>query len=228
MPPTRSVRRRSSASSFTAPGRKSMFSHASGFTIDGGTFNISGSQPLDPPTLPNRPWRYVKHLETRVAKLEDLINLSIENNSNDQPAYGDETGAPDLVRESKDAMDHSGSMPADSSQGTNNSRGRCRAQGLGGFHSYLPTPSVSIIPDRAGELPHSPRWTLADVGFKQRSRQQFVTPAIPALQRDRRPKTPWSVLTAPALRISRSAQSSRKQPLSVQPRRMLLPLLVYP
>ncbi|KAJ6539771.1 hypothetical protein DFH09DRAFT_1090095 [Mycena vulgaris] len=163
-----------------------------GFTIDGGTFNISDSQPLDPPTLPNRLSRYVKHLEARLAELEDLINLSMENNSNDQPAYGDETGAPELVRESrKDAMDHSGSMPTDSSQGTNNIRGHCRAQGLGGFHSYLPTPPVSIIPDRAGELPHSSRWTLADVGFKELSRQQFVTSAIPALQRDRRLKTPF-------------------------------------
>ncbi|KAJ6539773.1 hypothetical protein DFH09DRAFT_1090098 [Mycena vulgaris] len=118
MPLTRSARLRGSAAPFTVLGRKSMFSRARGFTINGGTFNISGSQPLEHPSLPNRLSHYVEHLEARLAELEDLINLSTENNPNDQPAYGDETGAPELVREScKDVMDHSGSMPANSSQG---------------------------------------------------------------------------------------------------------------
>ncbi|KAJ6491858.1 hypothetical protein DFH09DRAFT_1290994 [Mycena vulgaris] len=153
MPPTRSARRRDSASPFNAPGRTSMFSRARGVTINGGTFIISGSQPLDHPSLPNRLSRYVEHLEARLALLEDLINLSMENNPNDQPAYGDETGAPELVRESrKDVEDHSGSMPANSSQDPSNSRGSCIAECHGGFHLCLSAPSVSTITASAGAV----------------------------------------------------------------------------
>ncbi|KAJ6491862.1 hypothetical protein DFH09DRAFT_1453134 [Mycena vulgaris] len=48
MPSTRSARLRDSAPPFNAPGRKSMFYRACGFTINGGTFNI-GSQTRDTP-----------------------------------------------------------------------------------------------------------------------------------------------------------------------------------
>ncbi|KAJ6469088.1 hypothetical protein DFH09DRAFT_1111300 [Mycena vulgaris] len=133
MPPTRSRRLRDAPSPFNGPGGKSMFSRASGFTINGGTFNISASQPLDPPSLPNHLSRYVEHLEGRLTELEDLvdmgrliwlsfcsygsisqINLSMESNASSQPAYD---GAPQLVCEGrKDAMDHIGLMPANFSQ----------------------------------------------------------------------------------------------------------------
>ncbi|KAJ6539825.1 hypothetical protein DFH09DRAFT_1323374 [Mycena vulgaris] len=167
MPPTRSMPLRASKSPFKAPGRKSMFSRASGFTINGGTFNISASQPLDSPSLPNRLSRYVEHLEARLAELEDWvdmttlaelysygsisqINLSIENDPHDQPGYGDKTGAPGLPCEDrKDRMDYSGSMSTISSQGTSNSRGSCIAHCHGGFHSHLPATSMSTIPDNA-------------------------------------------------------------------------------
>ncbi|KAJ6491856.1 hypothetical protein DFH09DRAFT_1338394 [Mycena vulgaris] len=76
MPPARSRRLRGSASPFNAPGGTSMFSRASGFTINGGTFNISASQPLDPPSLQNRLSRYVHHLEGRLAELEDLVDMT--------------------------------------------------------------------------------------------------------------------------------------------------------
>ncbi|KAJ6474740.1 hypothetical protein DFH09DRAFT_1109459 [Mycena vulgaris] len=133
------------------------------FTIHGGTFNISGSQPLDPPSLPNRLSRYVEHLEARLAELEDLINLSMENNPNSQLGHGDETGVPELVCEGpKDGMDYSGSMATIPSQGPSNSHGSCIAECQGGFHSRIPALSMSTIPDSAGELPHSPRRTLAE------------------------------------------------------------------
>ncbi|KAJ6467048.1 hypothetical protein DFH09DRAFT_1483716 [Mycena vulgaris] len=144
MPPTRSMPLRASKSPFKAPGRKSMFSRASGFTINGGTFNISASQPLDSPSLPNRLSRYVEHLEARLAELEDWRTIPTTNQD------GDKTGAPGLPCEDrKDRMDYSGSMSTISSQGTSNSRGSCIAHCHGGFHSHLPATSMSTIPDNA-------------------------------------------------------------------------------
>ncbi|KAJ6469093.1 hypothetical protein DFH09DRAFT_1479477 [Mycena vulgaris] len=102
MPPTRSARLRDSAPPFNVPGRKSMFSRARGLTINGGTFN---SQPIEPPSLPNRLSRYVEHREARLAELEDLINVSMEKNPYNQPVYGDETGASELVVASLSAAD---------------------------------------------------------------------------------------------------------------------------
>ncbi|KAJ6469081.1 hypothetical protein DFH09DRAFT_1111292 [Mycena vulgaris] len=93
MPPIRSARLRDSASLFHAPGRKSI-----------------SLVPADSRSTVNRISRYIEHFEVRLAELEDLvdmttlpsvysygsmsqINLSTENNPNNQPAYGDRTGA---------------------------------------------------------------------------------------------------------------------------------------
>ncbi|KAJ6474726.1 hypothetical protein DFH09DRAFT_1109447 [Mycena vulgaris] len=114
-------------------GGNSMFSHASGFTINGGTFNFNPQQPppviLSPPCGPqNSPawgggpdWAgYIAHLEARLAALEAVVDLnpvdshgsqrnqSMENipNPYDQPECGDHGWPTKFSSRGMAAMDH--------------------------------------------------------------------------------------------------------------------------
>ncbi|KAJ6474731.1 hypothetical protein DFH09DRAFT_1472251 [Mycena vulgaris] len=127
MPPTRCPRFHGSAPPSMLEGN-SMFSHASGFTINGGTFNINHQQPppviLSPPNSPSwsggPDWAgYIAHLEARLAALEAVVNLSpvdshgsqrnqsMEDipNPDNQPECGDHVRSTEFGSRDMDARD---------------------------------------------------------------------------------------------------------------------------
>ncbi|KAJ6539786.1 hypothetical protein DFH09DRAFT_1368635 [Mycena vulgaris] len=169
MPPTRSSRFHGSAPP-NMLGGNSMFSHASGVTINGGTFNINPQQPppviLSPPNSPS--WGgdhdlagYIVHLEARLAALEAVVDLNHRNpsmedipNAYNQPEYGDHVWSTEFTSRNMAAMDHrdvvdvsgdwSGHTASDASY-------RCSCSGCS-FDSRLPERSVFETGDTPGDM----------------------------------------------------------------------------
>ncbi|KAJ6491864.1 hypothetical protein DFH09DRAFT_1338402 [Mycena vulgaris] len=169
MPPPRSSRFHGSAPPNMLEGN-SMFSHASGFTINGGTFNINPQQA--PPVIlfpPNSPlwsggpdWAgYIAHLEARLAALEAVVDLNHRNspvedipNHNNQPEYGDhvwstEFGSRDMdAMDSRDVVDVSGDRSGHTASDASYS---CSCSGCS-FDSHRPERSVCQTEDISGDM----------------------------------------------------------------------------
>ncbi|KAJ6491861.1 hypothetical protein DFH09DRAFT_1377186 [Mycena vulgaris] len=161
MPPTRSSRFHGSAPPNMLEGN-SIFSHASGFTINGGTFNINPQQPppviLSPPNSPSwgggSDWAgYIAHLEARLAALEAVVNLNPRTpamedifNPYNQPEYGDHVRATEFNSRDMDAMDRGDVVTVDVSgdwlgHTTSDASDRCSCSGCS-FDSCLPKRSM--------------------------------------------------------------------------------------
>ncbi|KAJ6491849.1 hypothetical protein DFH09DRAFT_1453108 [Mycena vulgaris] len=169
MPPTRSSRFHGSA----PPNMlevNSMFSHASGFTINGGTFNINPPQapplilsPANSPSWAGGPdWAgYIAHLEARLAALEAVVNLNprtpaMENifNPYNQPEYGDHVWSTEFssrdmdVTDRRDVGDVSGDWSGHAASDVSYS---CSCSGCS-FDSRLPERSVCQTEDIPGDM----------------------------------------------------------------------------
>ncbi|KAJ6491873.1 hypothetical protein DFH09DRAFT_1338408 [Mycena vulgaris] len=150
----------------------SMFSHASGFTINGCTFNINPQQPppviLSPPNSPSwgggSDWAgYIAHLEARLAALEAVVNLNprapaMENifNPYNQPEYGDHVRATEFNSRDMDAMDCGDVVTVDVSgdwlgHTTSDASDRCSCSGCS-FDSCLPKRSMVQTEDIPGDM----------------------------------------------------------------------------
>ncbi|KAJ6491855.1 hypothetical protein DFH09DRAFT_1338393 [Mycena vulgaris] len=158
MPPPRSSRFNGSAPPNILEGN-SMFSHASGFTINGGTFNINFQQSppgiLSPPCGPqNSPswgggsdWAgYIAHLEARLAALEaGESEPSMENifNPYNQPEYGDHVWSTEFSSRDMDVTDRRdvGDVSGDWSGYTASDASSCSCSGCS-FDSRRPERSV--------------------------------------------------------------------------------------
>ncbi|KAJ6469082.1 hypothetical protein DFH09DRAFT_1479461 [Mycena vulgaris] len=148
----------------------SMFSHASGFTINGGTFNISSQQPppviLSPPNSPS--WRggpdwagYIAHLEARLAALEAVVDLNPRNpsmedipNPDNQPEYGDQVWSAEFNSRDMDAMDRRDAVDVIGDQSghtASDASDRCSCSGCS-FDSRLPERSVGQTEDIPGDM----------------------------------------------------------------------------
>ncbi|KAJ6539770.1 hypothetical protein DFH09DRAFT_1323330 [Mycena vulgaris] len=164
MPPTRSSRFHGSAPPKILEGN-SMLSHASGFTINGGTFNINFQQSpsaiLSPPNSPSwsggPDWAgYIAHLEARLAALEAVVDLnprnpSMEDISNpyNQAEYGDHVRSTEFNSRDMGAMDRGDvvDVSGDWSGHTTSDAGYRSSCGGCSFDSHLPERSVSQTED---------------------------------------------------------------------------------
>ncbi|KAJ6474717.1 hypothetical protein DFH09DRAFT_1343056 [Mycena vulgaris] len=169
MPPPRSSRFHGSAPPNMLEGN-SMFSHASGFTINGGIFNINPQQAppviLSPPNSPlwsgGPDWAgYIAHLKARLAALEAVVDLNPRNqsmedipNPDNQAEYRDHVWSTGFSSRDMDAMDRgdvvgvsgdwAGHTASDASYGCSCSR--CSSD------SPLPERSVCQTEDIPGDM----------------------------------------------------------------------------
>ncbi|KAJ6474736.1 hypothetical protein DFH09DRAFT_461068 [Mycena vulgaris] len=148
----------------------SMFSHASGFTINGGTFNINLQQP--PSVIFSSPnslswgggpdWAgYIAHLEARLAALEAVVDLNPRNpsmedipNPYNQPEYGDHVWSTEFssrdmaAMDRRDVVDVSGDRSGHTASDVSYS---CSCSGCS-FDSRLPERSMFQTEDIPGHM----------------------------------------------------------------------------